>query len=251
MKITRVRITVVEVPQVAPIAPYRSHVRSSSTTRSAILRIDTDEGLTGWGEHNVNFLPNVSARRMEQEAQDWLAGRDPLNIELYHRECPFETRLKSGVEMALWDLRGKAAGLPLAVLLGGILRPEVELAACMGIQSYGRAGEIARFYVEQGFTTLKTKAGAEVGEDLEMVRGVRDAVGGRLKLRIDPNRAYTPAQAAELARRLEEYGLEYLEQPIPAEPLADAAWLRRQTRTPVALNESVTGPASVWEILRA
>jgi L-alanine-DL-glutamate epimerase-like enolase superfamily enzyme len=251
VKITRVHITVVEVPQVAPVAPYRSHLRTSSTTRSAITRVETDAGPVGWGEHNVNFLPGVSARRMQQEAEAWLAGRDPLNIELYHRECPFETRLKSGVEMALWDVRGKVAGVPLAVLLGGVVRPEVELAACMGIQSYERAGAIARFYVEQGFSTLKTKAGSDMEEDLAMVRGVRDAVGGRLKLRVDPNRAYTPRQAAELARRLEEYDLEYLEQPIPAEPLADAAWLRRQTRTPIALNESVTDPASAWAILRA
>jgi L-alanine-DL-glutamate epimerase-like enolase superfamily enzyme len=131
------------------------------------------------------------------------------------------------------------------------LRPEIELAACMGIQSYSRAGELAAYYVEQGFSTLKTKAGSDMQEDLEMVRGVRDAVGMRLNLRIDPNRAYSPAQAAELARRLEEYDLEYLEQPIPAEPLSDAHWLRQQTRTPIALNESVTDPASVWEILRA
>ncbi|MGH7127438.1 MAG: mandelate racemase/muconate lactonizing enzyme family protein, partial [Planctomycetaceae bacterium] len=71
-----------------------------------------------------------------------------------------------------------------------------------------------------------------------------------LKLRIDPNRAYSPVEAAELAKRLEEYDLEYFEQPIPAEPLADAAWLRQQTRTPIALNESVTDPASAWDILR-
>jgi L-Ala-D/L-Glu epimerase / N-acetyl-D-glutamate racemase len=251
MKVVQVSITVVEVPQVPPVAPYRSHIRTSSTSQSAITRIETDDGLIGWGEHNVNFLPNVSARAMTAEATAWLVGRDPLNIELYHRECPFETRLKSGVEMALWDIRGKAAGLPLAVLLGGVVRREVELAACMGIQSYERAGEIARFYVEQGYTTLKTKAGSDMHEDLEMVRGVRDAVGNRLKLRIDPNRAYTPEQGAELARRLEEYGLEYLEQPIPAEPLADAVWLRTQTTTPIALNESVTDPASAFEILKA
>jgi L-alanine-DL-glutamate epimerase-like enolase superfamily enzyme len=88
-------------------------------------------------------------------------------------------------------------------------------------------------------------------EDLEMVRGVRDAVGMQLKLRIDPNRAYSPEQASELARQLEPYDLEYLEQPIPAEPLTDAAWLRERTSVPIALNESVTGPASVLEILRA
>ena len=57
MKITKVEITVVEVPQIPPIAPYRSHIRTSSVTQSAIVRMDTDEGLIGWGEYNCNFIP--------------------------------------------------------------------------------------------------------------------------------------------------------------------------------------------------
>jgi len=251
MRVSNVHVTIVDVPQVAPIAPYRSHVRSSSTTRSAIVQVESDAGLSGWGEHNVNFLEGVSGGRMQQQARDWLIGRDPLNIAAYHRDCPLETRLKSGIELALWDLKGKSLGVPVAVLLGGVLRERVEVAACMGIQTYERAGEIAAYYVEQGFGTLKTKAGADMDEDLEMVRGVRDAVGDKLKLRIDPNRAYSPQQAAELCRRLEPYDLEYLEQPIPAEPLSDAAWLRSQTRVPIALNESVTDPRSVLDIIRA
>jgi L-Ala-D/L-Glu epimerase / N-acetyl-D-glutamate racemase len=251
MRVIDVSVTVVEVPQRPPLAPYRSHLRSSSTTRSAIVRVDTDEGLTGWGEHNINFLPGISARQMEHEARMWLIGCDPQNIARFHEQCPFESRLKSGVEMALWDICGKAVGLPVAMLLGGMIRERVEVAACMGIQSYERAQEMATWYVEQGFGSLKTKAGADMHEDLEMVRGVRDAVGDKLKLRIDPNRAYSPQQAAELARRLEPYELEYLEQPIPAEPLSDAAWLRRQTSTPIALNESVIGPTTVLEILQA
>lgn len=251
MRVTMVTVTVVEVPQRAPLAPYRSHLRSSSTTQSAIVRVDTDAGITGWGEHNINFLPNISARRMEHDARPWLIGRDPQNIVRFHQECALEPRLKSGIELALWDICGKAVGLPVAVLLGGILRERVEVAACMGIQSYERAKEMATWYVEQGFGTLKTKAGADMQEDFEMVRGIRDAVGNRLKLRIDPNRAYSPQQALELARRLEPFDLEYFEQPIPAEPLADATWLRSQTSVPIALNESVLGPASVLEILRA
>ena len=187
---------------------------------------------------------------MTAEAQ-WLVGRDPQNIVAFHRDCPLEKRLASGLELALWDIAGKAVGLPVAALLGGIIRPRIELAACMGIQTYERAGELAMYYVEQGFGTLKTKAGADMAEDLAMVRGIRDAVGDRLKLRIDPNCAYTPQQAAELARRLEPYGLEYLEQPILASPLSDAAHLRKQSLTPIALNESVVGPASVIDILRA
>ena len=250
MRVTEVSVTIVEVPQTAPLAPYRSHIRSSSTTQSGIVRVDTDEGLTGWGEHNVNFLPNLSARRMEQQAREWLVGRDPQNITAFHQDCPLETRLKSGIELALWDICGKAVGLPVAVLLGGMIRPRVEVAACMGIQSYERAGEFARWYVELGFGTLKTKAGADMTEDLEMVRGIREAVGDRLKLRIDPNRAYSPQQATELCRHLEQYHLEYLEQPIPAEPLSDSTRLRQQTRVPIALNESVTDPASVIAIVR-
>ncbi len=249
MKITQVEITFVEVPQIAPIAPYRSHIRTSSTSCSAIVKLETDEGLVGWGEHNTNFLDGISARAQQEQARGWIIGRDPEQIEAFHRDCPFENRLKCGLEMAMWDLAGKACGRSLAQMLGGVLRPEVELAACMGIQTYRRAGEIATLYVEQGFSTLKTKAGSDMQEDLEMVRGVRDAVGDKLKLRIDPNRAYSPQEAAELAKRLEEYKLEYLEQPIPAEPLSDAAWLRKQSSTPIALNESVVEPDSAWRIL--
>ncbi|MED5449431.1 MAG: mandelate racemase/muconate lactonizing enzyme family protein, partial [Planctomycetota bacterium] len=181
----------------------------------------------------------------------WLVGRDPLNLQAFHRDCRLETRLKSGIELALWDLKGKALGVPVVELLGGKIRDAVDVAACMGIQTYERAGEIASFYVEQGFKSLKTKAGSDMQEDLEMVRGVRDAVGDRLNLRIDPNRAYSLDEAIELSKQLEQYELEYLEQPIPAEPLANAARLRAETKTPIALNESVVDPASVWEILEA
>jgi len=250
LTITNVEVTVVEIPQIAPIAPYRSRILTSSTTCSAIVRVDTVDGVVGWGEHNVNFLPNVSAKAMQQAAQDWLIGKDAQNLSWFHLHCPLETRLKSGIELALWDLCGKAAGLPVSALLGGVLRDRIELAACMGIQSYDRAGEIASHYVEQGFSTLKTKAGADIDEDIEMVRGVRDAVGDKLKLRIDPNRAYTREEAVTLAQRLEPYHLEYLEQPLPEEPLSDARWLINKTTTPIALNESVVGPDSVLEILR-
>ncbi len=249
MRVTKVEVWIVEVPQKWPIAPYRSHLRTSSTTQSGIVALTTEDGLVGWGEYNVNFLPNLSAARDQKLASDWLTGHDAGNIADFHRTCPLDTRLKSGLEIALWDLLGQAAGVPVAQLLGGVLRPEIELAACMGIQPYTASGDLARHYVEQGYTTLKTKAGSDMNEDLEMVRGVRDAVGDRLKLRIDPNRAYSLEQGKELARRLEEYGLEYLEQPIPAEPLETARELRESTRTPIALNESVIGPDSVWEIL--
>ncbi|MEL0097380.1 MAG: mandelate racemase/muconate lactonizing enzyme family protein [Planctomycetaceae bacterium] len=251
MRITDCQIFLVEISQTEPLAPYRSHLRISDWTTKAIVRLETDNGLIGWGEHNQNFLPNIDISQQSVEAQDFIIGWEPYDLEKYHRENPFESRLRCGIEMAMWDLIGKDNALPLYKLLGGKVRERIELAACMGIQSYERAGDMARWYVEQGYTTLKTKAGADAEEDFEMVRGVRDAVGDQLKLRIDPNRAYSNEEAADLAIRLEPFELEYFEQPIMAEPLSDAKWLRDQTTTPIALNESVEGPDSVMAILEA
>jgi hypothetical protein len=125
--------------------------------------------------------------------------------------------------MALGDIRGKAAGLPLAELLGGVLRPEVEVAACMGIAAYDRARELAAYYVEQGFSALKTQAGASIDEDLEMVRGIRTPS-------VTAAVASIPTAATRRHRptwRVTEPPAGYLEQPL-RRPLADAAWL--QTR---------------------
>lgn len=250
MQIQAADIWIVEIPQIAPVAPYRSHVRTSSTTKSGIVRLRTDVGLEGWGEFNLNFLPGLDVNQLNKEAQ-WIVGRNPLALTQFHLECPLANRLKSGIELALWDVAGKAANQPVAVLLGGIIRPEIELAACMGIQSYEQAKDMACYYVDHGFTTLKTKAGSDANEDYEMARGVFDAVGDKLHLRLDPNRAYSPQEAAELAQRLEPFNLQYFEQPIAADPLSDANWLRQQTATPIALNESVIEPDSVIEILKA
>jgi L-alanine-DL-glutamate epimerase-like enolase superfamily enzyme len=101
--------------------------------------------------------------RAEAAASEFLLGRDALNLAAFHRDCPLEARLKSGIELALWDLRGKAFGRSVAELLGGILRPRVALAACMGIRSYERAGKMARWYVEQGSRRSKPKRAATCG----------------------------------------------------------------------------------------
>src|SRR5207248_9240965 len=139
-----------------------------------------------------------------------------------------------------WDVIGQATQQPLYKLLGGAVRKKIALAACMGIRPYDEAKAIARQYLDMGFTTLKTKAGRDAQEDLQMVRGIRDGVGDKLKLRIDPNQGYAPAVAFSLARDLEPYHLEYFEQPMPLSCIGEAARLRKLTKTPIALNESVT-----------
>jgi L-alanine-DL-glutamate epimerase-like enolase superfamily enzyme len=250
MKIAQLNAVLVRIPQKPPIAPYQSRYRATSEKEALLVRLETDTGLVGWGETPVDWINKSFEGAPEDLLHRQAVGRDPFDLEAWYAENTLGPYLASGVEMAMWDLMGKATGQPLYKLLGGAVRKKIELAACMGIRPYDEAKAIARQYVEQGFTTLKTKAGRNPEEDLHMVRGIRDGAGDRLKLRIDPNQGYAPAVAFPLARDLEKYNLEYFEQPMPLGLIGDAARLRRHTKMPIALNESVTTLEIVLQILQ-
>ena len=251
MKIARLDALRVRIPQIPPVAPYQNRYNVGTHKESLLVRLETDTGLVGWGETPDDWVERSFTGTPVERLRHQTLGRDPFDLEAFHAENTLGSYLSSGVEMAMWDLVGKATNQPLYKLLGGAVRDlRIELAACMGIRPYAEAKEIARLYVEQGFTTLKTKAGREPHEDLEMVRGIRDGAGDRLKLRIDPNMGYAPDAAASLARDLEKYGLEYLEQPMHSTLLAESARLRKRTKTPLGLNESVTTLEIVAQILK-
>jgi L-alanine-DL-glutamate epimerase-like enolase superfamily enzyme len=250
MKIAKLSALRVRIPQKPPIAPYQNRYRPGTHKEALLVRLETDTGLVGWGETPDDWINRSFEGTPEDRLRQQVLGRDPFDLEAWYAENTLGSYLASAVEMAFWDLIGHATAQPLYKLLGGAVRKQVELAACMGIRPYEEAKTIARGYVEQGFSTLKTKAGRDAQEDLEMVRGIRDGAGDRLKLRIDPNMGYTPEVALQLARDLEKYNLEYFEQPMHATLLAESARMRRQTRTPLALNESVTTPEVVLQILK-
>jgi L-alanine-DL-glutamate epimerase-like enolase superfamily enzyme len=249
MKITRLNACRVRIPQAPPIAPYQSRYRAGTHKEALLVRLETDSGLVGWGETPDDWINRSFEGTPEESLRRQVLGRDPFDLESWYSENTLGSYLSSAVEMALWDLIGHATRQPLYKLLGGAVRKQIELAACMGIRPYDEAKAIARQYADEGFTTLKTKAGRDPQEDLEMVRGIRDGAGDRLKLRIDPNMGYTPEVALQLARDLEKYHLEYFEQPMHSTLLAESARLRRRTTTPLALNESVTTPEIALQIL--
>jgi L-alanine-DL-glutamate epimerase-like enolase superfamily enzyme len=250
MKITGVDTFLLEVPMRYPIAPYQSRYRAASTTKAMLVRLETDAGITGWGETPQRYLGEQLTGNEAADLSAQLVGRDPTAIEALYADWGLDGEyLQSGVEMAMWDLLGKVCRQPLYRLLGGLYRDRIELSCCMGIRPPDEARAIARLYVEMGFTTLKTKAGRDPEEDLAMVRAIRDAVGDQLQLRIDPNTGYAPEVCLQLAKDLEPYGLQYFEQPMPADLLVESAEIRRQTTTPLALNESVTTIERVRTIL--
>lgn len=251
MKITQLNACRVRIPQKPPIAPYQNRYKAGWFKESLLIRLETDDGIVGWGETPDDWINKSFEGTPEGRLRSQVLGRDPFDVEPFYAENTLGSYLASGVEMAMWDIIGKVAKLPLYKLLGGAVRSKsIELAACMGIRPYDEAKEIAKGYLDAGFTTLKTKAGRRAEEDLEMVRGIRDGVGERLKLRIDPNMGYDYPVALQLARELEKYHLEYFEQPMEFSKIGEAARLRRLTKTPLGLNESVTTPQIVLQILQ-
>src|SRR5262245_26220845 len=208
MKITQLHAVRVRIPQKPPIAPYQSRYRAGTSKEAVLVRLETDSGLVGWGETPDDWITKSFEGTPEERLRSQALGRDPFDLEAFYAENTLGSYLASGVEMAMWDLIGKATKQPLYKLLGGAVRKRIELAACKGIRPYDEAKAIAKQYLDTGFTTMKTKAGRRADEDLEMVRGIRDGVGDRLKLRIDPNMGYAPEVAFPLARDLEKYNLE-------------------------------------------
>src|SRR5262249_1634244 len=154
----------VRIPQKPPIAPYQSRYRAGSTKEAVLVRLETDTNHVGWGETPVDWV-NKSFEGVPEEAlRRQAVGRDPFDLETSYEENSRGRRRASGGEMAMWDVVGHAARQPPYRLLGGAVRKKIELAACMGIRPYEEAKTIARTYLEQGFTTLKTKAGRRAEE---------------------------------------------------------------------------------------
>ena len=257
MEITSVETFLVETPLNWPVAPYQTRYSALSAASALLVRLETDAGIVGWGEAPQDLLGQPFQGGEAEQLRPLLLGKDPTAIEAmyadwglaeldYSRKLPFQ---QSAVEMATWDILGKSCGQPVYKLLGGLYRREIKIAACMGIRPPNEAAEIAKHYVENGFTTLKIKAGRRPEEDLAAVQSIRAAVGDQLRLRVDPNMGYSPDVCQQLAVDFESFDLEYFEQPMPAELIEESARIRSETRTPLALNESVTTLAKVREIL--
>ncbi len=225
-----------------------------------LVRVHTSEGLTGLGE--VSCTPRWSGEDQVTAAHfidtilaPALIGENPGNIEaltLRMRSAVFgHPFTKAALEMALWDLLGKTANLPVYRLLGGPVRDYVATKWSISGVEPARAADIAAWALEQGFTTMKVKVGIDPAQDIERVRAVRRAVGPDTRLGIDANGAWDPRTAVTMIRRLSEFGIYFVEQPVPP---ADPAWLalvRSQVELPIIADESVNTAEDALAIVRA
>jgi L-alanine-DL-glutamate epimerase-like enolase superfamily enzyme len=265
MRIRDVRTIAVEYP--LPRRVFDANY-TMATKPALLVEVETDDGLVGLGEAAHFGGPLVStATVIEQELRPHLVGQDPREIErlweLMHRRAYKHARggiviaAMSGIDIALWDLRGKMTGMPLWRLLGGY-RPRVPAYATGGFYAEGKGlaelAEEMRGYVRHGFRAVKMKVGrnsgsegsplrvmadrgvAEVslGEDLARVRAVRETVGPDVRLMIDANGAWDVPTAVKMGRALEELDIYWFEEPVWPDDVAGSAEVARKLAMPIA-----------------
>jgi D-galactarolactone cycloisomerase len=246
MRITKVHTHVLQAALSQPFA----YSRAWYDTRTAMLvEIETDAGVIGWGEC---YGPARMTAAVVDSVAPWLIGEDPLRTDVLwqmvysrlrdHGQKGVVIQGLSGIDIALWDIKGKHFGVPVHRLLGGAQRTEVQ-AYATGL--YRRKSgdplhylaEEAAGYVAEGFGAVKLKVGFGVVEDAAVTRSVREAIGPDVALMVDANHAYDAVAAISLGRRIERYEIGWFEEPVPPEDVAGYRSVKAALSIPIAGGE--------------
>lgn len=255
MKVTEIRATPVALPF---RQTFHWHSGAQLGVNLVLFTVETDEGVRGYGE-SIGEHPDAVAAygRMLTDA---FVGRSPGDVEaalqqIYTRgrfrtTRRFVNQVVAGIEMACWDAYGKALGVPARAFLGGTVRPAVDH---FGFVQGGTAVELsqhARELTEAGFDIIFVKVGRKrLDEDVEIVAAVREAIGPKHPLRVDPNEAWDVPTAIDQIRRLEPFGIDWVEQPVSADNVPALAAVRRATSTKVAADQAVYSTGELRHVL--
>jgi len=210
---------------------------------AVIVRIETDEGLVGIGEAMGRPGPRGTAAHINEVLAPMLLGRDPRHHQALwtamNEAMRFAPMGISGVDMALWDLRGKIYGDSLPNLLGGPTRETVDCYASPipYLATPEDSAEKAREFLRAGFRAVKLKIGRGLSQDIEHAEAVRAAIGKQIKLLVDANGAYTVAESIALAKDLVKLDVYWLEEPVHPEYPDDLARIRKRVDLPLASGE--------------
>jgi len=243
--------------------PYTHRENSAQVNRDGVtdivVRVKTDEGLVGWGE----CCSGANAESVHEAlgaCVPIVLGRDPWNREALWHDC-FRRGVWNfhegtfnfawaGIDMALWDLCGKACGQPVYNLLGGLRRQEVEYFCYLPYGADPATLETeCRVGAEAGYRVFYIKVGVDIEREVEAVRLIRQSVGPAGKIRVDANEAWSVAEAVRNLERLDEWHLDLAEQPVPADPVANMIELKGRTSVPLAANEGLWRVADAWEVI--
>src|SRR5437667_7186508 len=259
MKIADVRVIQADIPVERP---HKMSFTTLETMNFVFVRLETGNGLVGWGEAACLGGPTWSeessrsvAATIERYIAPWIVGREAGEIEPLARELARRVQgnpfARAAVEMALWDLNGRALGVPVHRLLGGRVRDRVPLSGSLAVADPRAEIEEAQTKVAQGHRIFKIKTAARpVAEDVERVRRLRETLGPDVSLRVDANQGWDRPTALTAIRALAPFGVDFVEQPVPRWDLDGMAEIGRRVDVPIMADESCFSPQDAFAIAR-
>ena len=256
MKIVDMRSTIAAIPRRRSL---KTSYGDSPDTVTVVVQVYTDEGITGVGQ-TVSATPfyGDTAEAIKGHVDKYLTsaivGEDPFEIErLFDR---MYKALRGGrhaitaIEYALWDIKGKALGVPVYELLGGRCCAGALLHTFAERESVEETAARVEELAEEGWTWFKTKIGFGVEEDVAWYRGLRERVGDEVRFQLDGNTGYSLGEAVQALTQMEQMGgVALFEQPV--RHLDEMAALATRLITPLQADELLTGPRSAYEIAEA
>jgi o-succinylbenzoate synthase len=232
---------------------------TENQTVHALVQLHTDDGIIGLGEaaplqdftgENYQTIERFINTAFEHTLKD----QSPFNHSLIHSrldKIEGNAAAKSAIDIALYDIMGKALKQPVYQFLGGKIRDRIETAEVIGFDEPEKMGEKALNLKNQGFRTIKMKVGSgNVKLDAERVANVRNAVGDDTHLRVDANNSYSVDKAIELGRKIRKYDPAYFEQPVKARNLRGLAKVKRATKIPITADEAVHTAADAIQVIK-
>jgi muconate cycloisomerase len=260
MKITKIETIPIRLPT------RRAHQWARLTTPIGvyvIIKLYTDDGLVGLGEapvlkdwggdHGKYFgeTPRTTVHIINDILSPALVGQDPRRFEAIHALMDKAVKgypyCKAAIDIALYDVVGKALNVPAYQLLGGCFRNRIPIAHSLGLMEIEKAVDESLQAKSEGVKTIKLKGGVDPKRDVELVEQIRRAIGPDLNICVDANQGYPTAKAAvKITKAMEEYDLLYMEQPV--EGIDRMAEVARRVDTPIMADESAWTPEDVLEI---
>lgn len=245
MKITNLEFIPVSVPY---IHREVSSIVNRDGVTDVIVKATTDNGLVGWGE-SCSGADVKSVLGALDAMKPFVLGGNPweserIRQELWHRGL-WSWRQHTacfaypGIDMALWDICGKAVGQPLYNLFGGRVRDRATYFYYCSQGSNEHIAEQARGGVEKGFRVFYLKVGLNIEAEVDMVRTLRGTIGPLAKIRLDANAAWNVNQALRNLARLDKYNIDFIEQPVVQDPLSNMQEVRSRCRMAVSANEGL------------
>ncbi|KZO00737.1 dipeptide epimerase [Bacillus badius] len=256
MKITAIHLYAAHFPLHTPfIVSYHTY----DYMPSIIVKVETDEGITGYGEsvadeHVTGETWEGAFYTLKNTLAPAVIGKNPLELEKLHdimnKTVYGAPAAKAAIDIACFDILGKKLGQPVYQLIGGRYHNEFPITHVLSIGEPEHMAEEAAAMVEQGYQSFKMKVGKDVKRDVERIKAVRARVGEEIAIRVDVNQGWVNSATTLTAiRALQEANLDWLEQPVLADDMNGMAFIRSKTDIPLMVDEGLKGPREMREVI--